>query len=182
MTAIFDAIEFAARAHRGHCRKGTEIPYIVHPLAVAKILIAARCPDDVVVAGILHDTVEDTPVSLEDIRREFGEAVARIVEGASEPDKSKSWEARKAHTIESLKTEPEGVLLVSCADKIENLEAIREDRERVGEEVWTRFRRGRDQQAWYYRCVLAVLAERLTAEPGHSLVLRLEKAVAEVFG
>ena len=121
MTAIFDAIEFAARAHRGQCRKGTKIPYIVHPLAVAKILIDAGCPEDVVVAGILHDTVEDTPLSLDEIRHAFGTAVARIVEGASEPDKSKPWEERKAHTIESLKTASEAVLLVSCADKIENL-------------------------------------------------------------
>ena len=182
MTAIFDAIEFAARAHRGHYRKGTEIPYIVHPLAVAKILIDAGCPEDVVVVGILHDTVEDTPVSLDEIRHGFGEAVARIVEGASEPDKSKPWEERKTHTIEFLRTASEAVLLVSCADKIENLQAIREDRERVGEEVWTRFRRGRNQQAWYYRSVLAVLEERLTAEPGLPLVQRLRKAVEEVFG
>ena len=182
MTAIFDAIEFAARAHRGHCRKGTEIPYIVHPLAVAKILIDAGCPEDVVVAGILHDTVEDTPVSLDEIRHRFGGAVARIVEGASEPDKSKPWEERKAHTVEFLMTAPEEVLLVSCADKIENLEAIREDSEQIGEEVWGRFRRGREQQAWYYRSVLAVLARRLTIAPGLPLVHRLEKGVAEVFG
>src|SRR5512143_781452 len=88
-----------------------------------------------------------------------------VVEGASEPDKSKPREARKAHTIESLKTAPEGVFLVSCADKIENLNAIREDRERVGEVVWERFRRGRDHQARYYHSVLAVLAESLTAAP-----------------
>jgi hypothetical protein len=111
---------------------------------VAKILIDAGCPEDGVVAGILHDTVEDTPVSLDEIRHTFGETVARIVEGASEPDKSKPWEERKAHTIEFLKTASEAALLVSCADKIENLEAIREDRERVGEKVWARFRRGRD--------------------------------------
>jgi hypothetical protein len=76
----------------------------------------------------------------------------------------------------------EAVLLVSCADKIENLEAIRDDRERVGEEVWIRFRRGRDQQEWYYRSVLAVLEERLTARPGLSLVSHLKEALAEVFG
>ena len=182
MIAIFDAIEVAARAHRGHCRKGTPIPYIVHPLAVSKILIDAGCPEDVVVAGILHDTVEDTPVSLDEIRQGFGDAVARIVEGASEPDKSRPWEERKAHTIEFLKTASEAVLLVSCADRIENLQAIRDDRERVGEDIWTRFRRGRDQQEWYYRSVLAVLAERLTAGPGLSLVSHLKKALAEVFG
>jgi (p)ppGpp synthase/HD superfamily hydrolase len=182
MTAIFDAIEFAADSHRGHYRKGTKIPYIIHPLNVAKILIDARCAEAVAVAGILHDTVEDTPASLDDIRRRFGEAVARIVEGASEPDKSKSWEQRKTHTIRFLKTAPEDVLLVSCADKIENLEAIRKDRERVGEEVWARFKRGRDQQEWYYRSVLAALEERLTAEPGLSLVSQLKEAVADVFG
>jgi (p)ppGpp synthase/HD superfamily hydrolase len=182
MIAIFDAIEVAARAHRGHSRKGTQIPYIVHPLAVAKILIEACCAEDVVVAGILHDTVEDTPLSLDEIRHIFGDPVARIVEGSSEPDKSRPWEERKTHTIEFLKTASEAVLLVSCADKIENLEAIREDRERVGEEVWARFRRGREQQEWYYRSVLAVLEERLTAAPGHSLLLHLKKAVAEVFG
>jgi (p)ppGpp synthase/HD superfamily hydrolase len=182
MTAIFDAIEFAADSHRGHYRKGTKIPYIIHPLNVAKILIDARCAEAVAVAGILHDTVEDTPASLDDIRRRFGEAVARIVEGASEPDKSKSWEQRKTHTIRFLKTAPEEVLLVSCADKIENLEAIRRDRERVGEEVWARFKRGRDQQEWYYRSVLAALEERLTAEPGLSLVSQLKEAVADVFG
>jgi len=182
MSAIFDAIEFAADAHRGHFRKGTKIPYIVHPLNVAKILIDARCADEVAVAAILHDTVEDTPASLDDIRQRFGEIVARIVEGASEPDKSKPWEQRKTHTIRFLKTAPEDVLLVSCADKIENLEAIRTDRERVGEEVWARFKRGRDQQEWYYRSVLAALEERLTAEPGLSLVSHLRKAVEEVFG
>ncbi|HSD94299.1 MAG TPA: HD domain-containing protein, partial [Syntrophales bacterium] len=166
----------------GHFRKGTKTPCIVHPLAVAKTLIEAGCPEDGVVAGILHDTVEDTPVSLDEVRHRFGQAVARIVEGASEPDKSKPWEERKAHTIESLKTAPEGVLLVSCADKIENLNAIREDRERVGEAVWGRFRRGRDHQAWYYRSVLAVLAGRLTAAPGLPLVHRLRRAVEDVFG
>jgi (p)ppGpp synthase/HD superfamily hydrolase len=182
VTAVFDAIGFAADAHRGHFRKGTKIPYIVHPLNVAKILIDACCPEDVVVAGILHDTVEDAPVSLDEIRRRFGEAVARIVEGASEPDKSKSWEQRKAHTIRFLETAPEEVLLVSCADKIDNLEAIGEDKGRVGEEVWARFKRDRDQQEWYFRSVLAVLEEHLTVGPGPFLVSHLTKAVAEVFG
>jgi (p)ppGpp synthase/HD superfamily hydrolase len=182
MTAIFDAIEFAAGAHRGHFRKGTRIPYIVHPLAVAKILIEACCAEEVIVAGILHDTVEDTSVSLGEIHLKFGEAVARIVEGATEPDKSRPWEERKTHIIESLKSATEGVLLVTCADKIENLEAIRGDWGRVGEGVWDRFKRGRDKQEWYYRSVLVVLEERLTDGSGLALVSQLKKAVAEVFG
>jgi (p)ppGpp synthase/HD superfamily hydrolase len=80
---------------------------------VAKILIDACCAEDVVVAGILHDTVDDTPVSLDEIRHTFGDPVARIVEGTSEPDKSKPREERKAHTIEFLRTASEAVLLPS---------------------------------------------------------------------
>ncbi len=182
MTAVFEAILFAAQAHYGHCRKGTRVPYIVHPLNAAKLLIEAGCPEDTVVAAILHDTVEDTPVSLEDIRRRFGVAVARIVEGASEPDKSLPWEQRKEHTIEFLQSAPEEVLLVSCADKIENLETIRRDLEQAGEDLWKRFRRGREKQAWYYRSVLAVLQRRLVSGSGLALVSRLGRAVAAVFG
>lgn len=182
MTAVFEAILLAAQAHYGHCRKGTNVPYLVHPLNAAKILIEAGCPEDVVVAAVLHDTVEDTPLRPADIRRRFGEAVVRIVEGASEPDKSLSWEQRKEHTIEFLRSAPEDVLLVSCADKIENLETIRKDLEQAGEDLWKRFRRGREKQAWYYRSVLAVLQERLASGPGLALVSRLEKAVAAVFG
>jgi (p)ppGpp synthase/HD superfamily hydrolase len=69
---IFEAIEFGARAHAGKYRKGTEVPYIVHPLGVMKILVEHGASEDLVVAGILHDTVEDTYVTLEDIRNSFG--------------------------------------------------------------------------------------------------------------
>jgi len=99
---IFKAIEFAAKAHAGQYRKGTRVPYLVHPLNVAKILIDSGCSDVVAVAGILHDTVEDTPITLDEIRKHFGQAVAELVAGASEPDKSDTWENRKKHTIEYL--------------------------------------------------------------------------------
>ena len=99
---IFKAIEFAARAHSGQYRKGTKIPYIVHPLGVAKLLIEHGCPDHIVIAGILHDTTEDTPVTLEQIKDIFGLAVAALVEEASEPDKSDTWENRKKSTIQVL--------------------------------------------------------------------------------
>ena len=95
---------------------------------------------------------------------------------------SRSPGSREGHTIRFLKTAPEEVLLVSCADKIENLEAIRKDGGASRGGTLARFKRGRDQQEWYYRSVLAALEERLTAEPGLSLVSQLKKAVAEVFG
>ena len=82
------AIEVAAKAHQNQVRKGTDIPYITHPLAVGIILAKAGCSDEVIVAGILHDTLEDTPLTLDCIQETFGPRVASIVKGASEPDRS----------------------------------------------------------------------------------------------
>src|ERR1043165_5018773 len=99
-------IEVAAKAHSGQFRKGTDIPYIAHPYAVGMILARAGCAEEMIAAGILHDTVEDTDLTLEYIKETFGERVAAIVEGCSEPDKSATWEERKRHTIEYLRTAP----------------------------------------------------------------------------
>ena len=178
---IFPAIEFATKAHSGHFRKGTKIPYIVHPLGVAKILIENGCPEEVVVAGILHDTVEDTPVTIEDIRRSFGEKVASLVEGASEPDKSDTWENRKRHTIDCLKTAPLDVLLVSLADKLDNIRAIRADYEKLGDALWPRFNRAKESQVWYYTALAKVFSELKIAEPFSSITHEFKSEVEKVF-
>ena len=104
MKNILKAAEFAVRAHMKQVRKGTDIPYVVHPLGVGRILSENKCPDECIIAGILHDTLEDTDITYEDLKEEFGVEVADIVKGASEPDKSDTWENRKKHTIEYLKT------------------------------------------------------------------------------
>ena len=148
---ILDAIEFAGIAHEGQVRKGTTIPYIIHPLRVGLILSEFNCSDKIVAAGILHDTVEDTPVTSEDLKYYFGDAVTAFVEGASEPDKSDTWENRKQHTIEYLKSAPLGVLLVSCADKLDNIKDMKKSLETIGEKHWSIFKRGREQQSWYYK-------------------------------
>jgi (p)ppGpp synthase/HD superfamily hydrolase len=82
------AIEVAVKGHQNQERKGTDIPYITHPLPVGIILANAGCADDVIVAGILHDTLEGTPITLDYIQETFGSRVASIVKGASEPDRS----------------------------------------------------------------------------------------------
>jgi (p)ppGpp synthase/HD superfamily hydrolase len=178
---IFDAIEYAARAHREHFRKGTNIPYIIHPISVAKILIEYDCSDEVVIAGLLHDTVEDTAVTLEAIRRSFGEKVARLVEAASEPDKSDTWENRKRHTIDYLRTASMDVLLLSCADKLDNIRSIKEDFERFGESVWKRFRRAKDAQKWYYSELADLFMSRAEGEPGATLFRQFNYEVQQVF-
>lgn len=180
---IFRAIEFAARAHRNHYRKGTKVPYIVHPLNVAKILIEYGCAEEVVVAGILHDTTEDTPVTIGEIRGEFGDKVAALVEAASERDKSDTWEHRKSHTVEYLKTAPMDVLILSCADKLDNVKSIIEDVEKDGESVWDRFNRPKDDQEWYYRSLVGVFNSRAGEnETAAKLFQRFALEVKILFG
>ncbi len=180
-TMIFDAIEYAARAHREHYRKGTRIPSIVHPISVAKILIEYECAEEVVIAGLLHDSVEDTEVTLKDIRSSFGEKVARLVEAASEPDKSDTWENRKRHTIDYLKTASMDALLLACADKLDNIRSIKEDYERFGESVWKRFRRAKDSQNWYYSALAELFMSRAEGEPGATLFRQFYYEVQQVF-
>lgn len=177
--AVWDAIELAARAHRGQVRKSTGVPYLVHPLGVARLLIEHGLEEEVVIAGVLHDVVEDTPVTLEELEASFGARVARLVSALSEPDKSAPWEARKRHTLEVLREVPLEVVLASCADKLDNLRALEQDLARLGEALWASFKRGRAEQAWYYRG----LAEVFQARHGeHALVRAYVELVPRVFG
>jgi (p)ppGpp synthase/HD superfamily hydrolase len=179
--ALFAALRFATEAHAGQCRKGTRVPYIIHPLSVAKILLDYGCTEELAIAGLLHDTVEDTPTTLSEIRALFGDAVARLVEFATEPAKMWSWERRKEHTLQLLETgEPQGLLL-SIADKLDNIRSIHGDLERSGEMAWSRFKRPRDKQKWYYEALRGIFDRRLTTAPGSTLAGLFREEVAAVF-
>jgi len=149
---LVKAKEFATKAHEGQVRKSTGTPMISHPIRVAKMLQDYGFEPEVVAAGYLHDVVEDTSYTLENIVAEFGEDVARVVAGNTE-DKSKTWEERKAHTIEHIKTAPLEVKALIVADKLDNLSCLIEDYERFGEDLWNHFKRGKDQQKWYFESV-----------------------------
>lgn len=177
--AVWDAIDLATRAHRGQVRKSTGVPYIVHPLGVARLLVEHGLPEEVVIAGVLHDVVEDTPVGLDELEARFGPRVAAIVRALSEPDKSAPWEERKRHTIETLREVELHVVLASCADKLDNLRSLAADLERLGEALWESFKRGREQQAWYYGGLGEVFAARA---PGHPLVEAYLALLPGVFG
>jgi (p)ppGpp synthase/HD superfamily hydrolase len=172
------ALQLASRAHEGQYRKTTDIPYIAHPAAVGMMLMKAGYEDELVAAGILHDTVEDTEVTMDEIKALFGERIAGIVEGCSEPDKSLSWEERKEHTIEFLKTAPEEVRVVSCADKLHNIRSISENYSKIGDAVWNRFNRGKEQQEWYYRSLVTSLG----SQSSFSLLEQLRSEVNKIFG
>ena len=156
---IEEAIEVAAEAHQGQYRKGTRTPYITHPYAVGLILMEAGCPDAMIIGGILHDTVEDTDLTLEYIREHFGNSIADIVDGCSE-NKALRWRARKTERIEALRTASPEVCTVTCADKLHNLRTIISEHDVIGDTVWNRFHGGVEDQAWYYRSILGAIADR----------------------
>lgn len=178
---VFEAVEFAARAHSGQYRKGTRVPYVLHPMRVARILIDVDAPPVVVAAAILHDTVEDTAATLSQIESQFGADVAGLVAAVSEPDRSAPWEERKRHTIATLADLPSQALLIVCADKLDNLRSMHRGESRHGTEFWQRFHRPKEVQGWYYRSVATALRARAGGEPLASLVDELQQQIERVF-
>ena len=147
---IEEAVEFAKKAHEGAVRKGTAVPYIVHPVETALIVAVMTTDEEMVAAAILHDVVEDTPVTEEEIRSLFGERIASLVHAESE-DKSKSWWERKQEKIDHLKTAPRDVKILALADKLSNLRSTARDYLLLGEEIWNRFNeKKKSSHAWYY--------------------------------
>lgn len=179
---IFEAIQFAAAAHAGQYRKGSPVPYIVHPMNVARTVLNAGGAEYVGVAAVLHDTVEDTPATLDDLRRLFGPRVADLVDGMSEPDKQGTWESRKRHTLAVLETAGEDLLLLALADKLDNIRSIREDLARRGESLWDVFKRPRESQRWYYESLAGVFRTRVAGTQAESLFHEFEREVRAVFG
>ena len=181
-SAIQRAYLFGARKHEGQARKSGE-PYMVHPMAVSKIVADMGLDAASVCAALLHDTLEDTHLTLEDLHRVFGETVAAVVAGCSEPDKSVPWEERKRHTFRTLKTAPVEVRLVTCADKLDNVLSLIEDVREQGEALWDRFNRGKEDQAWYYRTMVQRLSMgEECSEPCAELLYELAAAVESLFG
>lgn len=179
---LYDAIEMAARAHYRQVRKGTEIPYLIHPLAVARLLIRFNSPEPVVIAAVLHDVIEDTSIGLQEIFARFGPEVAGLVTALSEPDKKASWEDRKSHTIACLeKNATDDVVLVALADKLDNIRAIREGLERDGDRFWERFNRPREKQRWYYERLDEVFSARVHREPALTLLSAFKAEVETIF-
>src|SRR5712692_7206138 len=166
------AVDYARQLHVGY-RKGTNVPYMAHLLGVASLVMGENghvpfaVTEDMVIAALLHDAVEDEGglPRLHDIEAKFGHEVAEIVNGCTdsfEVDGSRKleWEPRKTSYIERLRTESGSTLLVSAADKLYNARAILEDYREVGPAVWSRFKRGRKEQLWYFTELLAVYEER----------------------
>ena len=165
-TELLDrAILFAVKAHAGTERRGKGFPYIVHPMEAMEIVATITPDQELLAAAALHDVVEDTDVTAEQIRAEFGDRIANLVvaesdvfeEGVSEED---SWHARKQAAIDRLYRAPRDAKIVAMGDKLSNMRAIARDYARMGDELWKIFHaKDPKDHEWHYRGLAASLRE-----------------------
>lgn len=175
---IEKAFQFALNKHEGQFRKGTDTPYITHPFAVGMILKHYQYSDAVIAAGILHDTLEDTETTQNELLEVFGKEVLELVQATSEEDTSLSWEDRKQHTIDELPFKTSDQLAIIIADKLHNIRSIQDDVNKLGEVVWDRFNREKSKQAWYYTSVVNELIHATNEMP---LVNSLDAEIKTIF-
>ncbi len=174
------AFEFAAKNHAGQVRKASTIPYIAHLMGVASLVLEAGGDEDLAIAALLHDVVEDcggTPM-LKEVRRRFGGRVAQIVDGCTDSYETPKppWRERKESYIRRLKKENAETRLVSAADKLNNIRSILSDYRAIGESVWSRFNGGREGTLWYYR----TLRDEFLRRPANRITREFDLAVKEL--
>jgi (p)ppGpp synthase/HD superfamily hydrolase len=190
LTGRFDsALVYATHVHGGQVRKGTSTPYVSHLLAVSATVLEYGGDEDLAIAALLHDAVEDQggKARLEDIRNRFGDRVAHVVEACSDSladtakgERKADWQKRKENYLKHLDAADDDVLHVSLADKVHNARAILRDLRKpdVGESIWSRFSQPRDRTLWYYRSLSNKFQKRLPgqlADELHEIVEVLEQ-------
>ena len=184
-TSLLDrAILVAVRAHAGTERRGKGFPYIVHPMEAMEIVATMTADQELLAAAALHDTVEDTDVTVEQLRAEFGDRIAGLVaaesdafvEGVSEED---SWHARKQAAIDRLARAPHDAKMVALGDKLSNMRAIARDYAVQGDALWNIFHaKDPKDHEWHYRG----LAESLRELQDTFAFQEFEHLINEVFG
>ena len=165
-TELLDrAIIFAVRAHAGTERRGKGFPYIVHPMEAVEIVATMTSDQELLAAAALHDTVEDTDVTLEQIRAEFGERIASLVDAESDikvggMSEEASWRIRKQAAIDRLSVAPHDAKIVAMGDKLSNMRAIARDYAVKGDALWQIFHaKDPKDHEWHYRGLAASLSE-----------------------
>jgi (p)ppGpp synthase/HD superfamily hydrolase len=175
------ALKLAARAHRDQLRKGTDTPYIAHPVHVSVLLLRHGFGEDLAIAGLLHDVVEDCDTTVAELAAEFGPEVARLVEAVSEQKTQDGaelpWQQRKEAKLALLSGGGPDVAALKLADTLHNARSIIADLRAQGADVWRRFKGSPEQTIWYYRQVLAGASSALG---DHALARELEQAIVEL--
>lgn len=184
-TALVDkAIVFATNAHQGTERRGKGYPYILHPLEAMAIVATIDNDPDLLAAAVLHDTVEDTEVTLEDLQREFGTHIAALVADETDvrtlPDgRELTWQERKKRDMDNLAAASREVKIVAMGDKLSNMRAISRDYRRKGDEVWQMFHvKEKATHAWRYKGLRDALRELSDT----FAFQEFDRLVKEVFG
>lgn len=189
---LAQAFTYVYNAHANNFRKGTEIPYIVHPMDVASILMKNGASKMLTAAGLMHDLVEDTDVGLVEINNFYGSRIAELVKAVSELDesdqpyptdgKARSWKVRKEHSINTIKAAGWEVKLLSCADKLANIRDMISDRNNDAEYMWERYNADKDEQEWYYSSMLEAYCEGDDSIVNTQIYADCRKCVDELFG
>lgn len=185
MGLIEKALAFAQRAHSGMLRKGSDLPYLMHPMEAAVIAASMTEDENVIAAALLHDVVEDTDVTIEEIRREFGDRVAWLVDSETENKRERlpraaTWMTRKKESIDFLQQCGDiGAKQLYLGDKLSNLRAISRDFARLGDALWQRFnQQDPEMHHWYYRSICNAISE--LAE--HPVWQEFDRLIRETFG
>ena len=168
MELVSEAIAFAVKAHDGMRRKKNDSPYILHPMEAAVIVGSMTNDQNLIAAAALHDVVEDSGISIEEIEEKFGARVRELVESETEDKRADlppadTWRIRKEESLAVLKnTDDIAVLIVWIGDKLANMRSIYRDWKVEGHAMWQRFnQKDVNEQAWYYRSI-ADLTERIS--------------------
>ncbi len=185
LTLLDKAIIFATKAHSGAKRKGTNVPYIVHPIEAAAIVSAMTDDQEIIAAAVLHDVLEDTDATEDDLYARFGTRITELVMNESE-DKRRNlpaaltWKTRKQETITFLETKASReAKMLALADKLANLRAIHRDQCIIGDKIWERFNeKDKNMHAWMYRSIAKALEEL----KDHPTWQEYNRLVDEVFG
>ena len=180
-TSLLDrAIIFAVRAHAGTERRGKGFPYIIHPMEAMEIVSTITADQELLAAAALHDIVEDTEVTVEELRAEFGDRVAGIV--AAESDSTEAgldWHARKQAALDKLRTATRDEKMVALGDKLSNMRAIARDYAVKGDALWSLYHASDPaEHAWRYRA----LADALRELDGTAAFKEFENLIEKVFG
>jgi len=178
---LTEVIIFAADAHHEYLRKGTDIPSIFHAINVGRILCESHCELAVVTAGILHDVLEDTITTPEEVGNAFGKKVLKYVMAVTEFNKEQPWETRKNAYIETAKTANLRIVQIMCADKLDNISEIAREIETDGDEVWEKFNAPKDKQEWYYKSLVKIFLERFIRKEDIRMAQKLNLKIKEVF-
>ncbi len=187
------ALAFAAEAHQGQMRKGTDIPYLIHLIRTWDYVRRMTEDEDELVAALLHDVLEDTAVSAGEIRNAFGNRVEELVKGESECKRKEypaglTWKIRKEETVERLRgalgrESQRAAMHIALGDKLANLYSMVYEYRQTGEHLWKKFnQKEKSMHAWYYGEMGRIFADYFRRQPEYRLVEEYQKYYKEVFG